>query len=94
MTRPKSETEDWLFSGPLKRRLLEVLLLDEQPRGGWTRTGLARNSGQHAKARLDKYLDPLRTLGLIRVRRGRYFVNRRHALAEPLAEVLRILAGR
>lgn len=47
-----------------KRLLLEALLGD--PSRGWTRSQLARASGQHPKARMDRYLSPLVDAGFLR----------------------------
>lgn len=90
MARSESRLRDWIFSGPGKHRLLEVLLLDEPDRR-WTRTQLAVAAGQHRKAKIELYLRPLIQAELLVVRSGRYQVDRDHPLAEPLAAVLREL---
>jgi hypothetical protein len=82
---------DWLLGGRGKRRLLEALLLSEQPAAGWTRTQLARASGQHAKARMDLYVGPLLRVGLLVEDAGRYRLAPDSALAQPLRDLLALL---
>jgi hypothetical protein len=76
---------DWLFAKQSKRLLLEALL--RAPERGWTRSQLARVSGQHLKARMDLHLAPLLESGLLE-RRGDVY---RLIPDQPIAATLRHL---
>jgi hypothetical protein len=82
---------DWLLGGRGKRRLLETVLLSEQPGPGWTRTQLARAIGQHPKARIDRYVGPLLQVGLLVEDAGRYRLVADSGLAQPLRDLLELL---
>jgi hypothetical protein len=85
--REPNDLRTWLFSAPAKQRLLDGLLV-EHPNREWSRTELARLSGQHTKARMDKYVEPLLSLGLLRKDGRSYSVNERHPMVPPLTEIL------
>ncbi len=82
---------DWLLGSRGKRRLLEALLLGEEPRAGWTRTQLARAAGQHPKARMDLYVQPLVRAELLVEDGGRYRVVADSQLVRPLSELLELI---
>jgi hypothetical protein len=85
---------DWLLGGRGKRRILEAFLLGEQPGAGWTRTELAAAAGQHRKARIDLYVEPLVELGLLIEEAGRYRLAPDSDLAPPLRNLLAQLRER
>ncbi len=87
----RQRSPDWLVGGRGKRRLLETVLLSEQPRGGWSRTELADAMGQHRKARIDLYVGPLVELGLLMEEAGRYRLVSDSGLAQPLRDLLQQL---
>lgn len=76
---------DWLFAKQSKRLLLEALL--REPERGWTRSQLARASGQHLKARMDLHLVPMLEAGFLE-RRGDVY---RLVADQPIAASLRRL---
>jgi hypothetical protein len=86
MARALSRLPDWIFSGPGKRRALNALFL-ESPRT-WTRGELAAVAGQHKKARMDRYLDPLVQAGAVRRVAAGYTVVDDHPIVEPLRALL------
>lgn len=87
----KQRLPDWLLGSRGKRRLLEALLLEEQPEDGWTRTQLARTAGQHAKARIDLYVRPLVRVELLIEDRTRYRLATDNRLAQPLRDLLTLV---
>jgi hypothetical protein len=89
MPRSKSRLRDWLVSGPGKRRLLNLLFL-EQPDREWTSRELAVETEQHPKARMTHYLGPLVQAGVLE-RGGAGYRVVDHPLLEPLRDLLRQL---
>ena len=77
---------NWLFAKPSKRLLLEALL--REPDRSWTRTELALGCEQHAKARMDKHLQPLLDAGLLERKNERYRFVRGHPVAGSLRQLL------
>jgi hypothetical protein len=87
----RQRLRDWLLGSRGKRKLLEALLLGEQPAAGWTRTQLARAAGQHPKARIDLYVRPLVQVQLLIEDGARYRVALDNRLAEPLRDLLELI---
>lgn len=77
----------WLFVKSSKQRLLQALLLGS-PRRVWSRAELARASGQHPKARIDRHLVPLIAAGVIIRVNGGYRVAPRSTKARVLRHLL------
>jgi hypothetical protein len=77
---------DWLFAKSSKRLLLEALL--REPNRSWTRTELAVGCKQHAKARMDKHLQPLLDAGVLRRQVDRYRLVADHPVVSSLRELL------
>jgi hypothetical protein len=77
---------DWLFAKSSKRLLLEALL--REPNRSWTRTELAVSCKQHAKARMDKHLQPLLDAGVLQRRVDRYRLVADHPVVGSLRELL------
>jgi hypothetical protein len=80
---------DWPFGAVGRRLLLETLLLDKQPKEGWTKGALESRADVSAGG-LDEVLAGALALRLIEQRGGRWF--RPHELP-PIAKPLRTLVA-
>jgi hypothetical protein len=74
-----------------KRLLLEALL--GEPGRGWTRSQLARASGQHSKARMDLHLSPLVDAGFLRRAGDLYRLVPDQPVTAALKQLLRELGA-
>lgn len=80
---------DWPFGAVGRRLLLEALLLDHQPKQGWTKSALEKRAGVSTGG-LDEVLAGAVELGLITAQGGRWTRgDPLPPIARPLKQVLR-----
>lgn len=87
MPRAEVRLPDWPFGATTRRLLLEALLLDRQPQGGWTKEKLEQRA-QVNNGGLDAVLGGAVQLGLVERDGGRW---RRGDPLPPIAKPLRSL---
>ncbi len=89
MARAKARLPDWLFSAPIKRRVLEALLAE--PDRAWTERALAIEVGANIRGSVDEHLAALVQMGLVeRESAGDRYLLKPVAALEPHELVIRM----